>query len=493
MKQWMTFWGRRRLGMAMMAVAVLLLAVGGPRVFSQGSRLVTAQGALLGSGEGFTYQGQLKSDGSVVNGLCDFTFSLWEGPEAEEPLGGGQEVLGQPVSDGLFTVVLNENEEFGYRPFREAGRWLEVAARCPSGGGAYTVLSPRQPLTAVPYAQSLVLPASSHADVLGAALEIQNNRPGSGGSGIHSLIAGTTGTAVNGWAFSTSGLTYGVYGQSDSSSGTGVHGRAHSLTGSTTGVAGESLSLNGTAVSATASGGGVAMRALSNSAGVSRPTLHVQNQHSNGIGIFASQESNDAVMVLTNTGTGDFIRAFGTATAGNLRFRVTQEGNVFADGGYNCGNSINDDNGSGDLSESEIEPCLRDDAPADFAEMLPAVGGLEAGDVLVMGADGLLRRSQAAYAATVMGVYSTRPSYLGNSRFAGAAGYAPLAVVGVVPVKASAENGAIQPGDLLTTASIPGHAMRCQGVELCFGRTIGKALAGLEKETGLILMLVILH
>ena len=55
------------------------------------------------------------------------------------------------------------------------------------------------------------------------------------------------------------------------------------------------------------------------------------------------------------------------------------------------------------------------------------------------------------------------------------------------------ENGAIRPGDLLTTSATPGHAMRCQGVERCFGRTIGKALEGLDAGTGAIKVLVMLQ
>ena len=79
------------------------------------------------------------------------------------------------------------------------------------------------------------------------------------------------------------------------------------------------------------------------------------------------------------------------------------------------------------------------------------------------------------------------------------AGKIPLAVVGVVPVKASAENGPIRPGDLLTTASTPGHAMRAEpmtvnGVTFYpSGVIIGKALEGLEKGTGVIRMLVMLQ
>ena len=156
-----------------------------------------------------------------------------------------------------------------------------------------------------------------------------------------------------------------------------------------------------------------------------------------------------------------------------------------------CGKSIDD--GSGTLEESEIEPCLKDDSAADFAEVMRAMDDLEPGDVLIIGADGALALSTEPHQSNVMGVYSTDPSYIGGAQFLGEPGYVPLAVVGIVPVKVSAENGPISPGDLLTTSSMPGHAMRCVGFELCFGTTIGKALEGLDSGTGVIMMMVVLQ
>ncbi len=138
---------------------------------------------------------------------------------------------------------------------------------------------------------------------------------------------------------------------------------------------------------------------------------------------------------------------------------------------------------------------------ADFAEMLPAVQGLEPGDVLVIGPDGKLARSTQPYQASVAGVYSTAPGFTGGApgNDADEQGKLPLAIVGVVPVKASAENGPIRPGDLLTTASKAGHAMRADPITVNgvsfypSGVIIGKALEGLEKGTGVIKMLVMLQ
>jgi hypothetical protein len=175
----------------------------------------------------------------------------------------------------------------------------------------------------------------------------------------------------------------------------------------------------------------------------------------------------------------------------NRIFFVNHQGNVFADGSYNCGNSIND--AAGDLDESELAPCLVDDFAADFAEMLPARGDAQPGDVLVTGPDGTLSPSWNAYSGNVVGVYSTRPSYLGNARKQDDKDHVPLAVSGIVPVKASAENGPIRAGDLLTSSASPGHAMRCEGLELCFGRVIGKALEPLPAGMGSIRILVSLN
>jgi hypothetical protein len=93
----------------------------------------------------------------------------------------------------------------------------------------------------------------------------------------------------------------------------------------------------------------------------------------------------------------------------------------------------------------------------------------------------------------VAGVYSTRPGFVGGQPVEGKiAGTIPLAVVGVVPVKVSAENGPIHPGDLLVASSTPGHAMKA-GPNPPQGTVIGKALAGLSTGTGVIQMLVTLH
>ena len=65
-----------------------------------------------------------------------------------------------------------------------------------------------------------------------------------------------------------------------------------------------------------------------------------------------------------------------------------------------------------------------------------------------------------------------------------------VAMTGRVYVRCSAENGAITPGDLLTTAALEGHAMRATDGARSFGAVIGKAMSSLDEGTGLVLVLV---
>ena len=152
---------------------------------------------------------------------------------------------------------------------------------------------------------------------------------------------------------------------------------------------------------------------------------------------------------------------------GNLRFRVSNLGNVSADGAF--------------------VP-----SGADFAEMLAAEAAVDAGDLLPIGPDGTLVKAAGAYTTTVAGVYSTTPGFIGGGGGAegeGLEGKVPLAVVGVVPVKASDQNGAIVPGDLLVASDTPGHVMKGTERDLMLGAVVGKALSGLASGTGTITVL----
>jgi hypothetical protein len=322
--------------------------------------------------------------------------------------------------------------------------------------------------------------------------------------GVYGYSSSYSGTGVRGLASFETGETCGVEGISASELGTGVLGQATSRRGYVYGVRGETLSPEGTGVSGWAgAGAGVAngVEGVSNSeygtgvlgSGVDRGVAGFSASAQGVGGYFRNTEGGLALVAVSST-TNDILQVKNGA---NTVFRVNGAGNVHTDGGYHCGNNLDD--GAGTLDENEIAPCLYDSSPADFAEMLPATQGLYPGEVLVVGPDGQLARSTQPYQSALAGVYSTRPSYLGNGQRWGEEGYAPLAMVGVVPVQASAENGPIRPGDLLTTSGTPGHAMKADPITVGgvtfypSGVILGKALESLDMGTGLILALVTLQ
>jgi hypothetical protein len=136
-------------------------------------------------------------------------------------------------------------------------------------------------------------------------------------------------------------------------------------------------------------------------------------------------------------------------------------------------------------------------AGSDFAESLPARGSksrYSPGDVLSISRihPGQVERSHKPFDRALIGVYSTRPGVLGADKGGitrVGKNDVPVAITGIVPVKVSAENGAIYPGDLLTTASLPGRAMNA-GLRPEIGTVLGKSIGVLERGQGVIKMLV---
>ncbi len=99
------------------------------------------------AGTAFSYQGQLKHEGAPVNDTVDFQFTLWDAVSGGGQIGSAVSKNGVGVTDGLFTVEL----DFGTGAFPGPARWLEVAVRG-TGDPGFTALTPRQEVTATPYA-----------------------------------------------------------------------------------------------------------------------------------------------------------------------------------------------------------------------------------------------------------------------------------------------------------------------------------------------------
>lgn len=145
-------------------------------------------------------------------------------------------------------------------------------------------------------------------------------------------------------------------------------------------------------------------------------------------------------------------------------------------------------------------PVLTITGGADLAETFDVTDEhlLEPGELLVIDESrpGWLKRSHEPYDTRVAGIVSgaggVRPG-LTLSQKDVMEGSHQVALTGRVYVKADDSEGAIRPGDLLTTSSRPGHASRASDHDRSHGAIIGKAMTSLEEGSGLVLVLVSLQ
>lgn len=521
--------------LVILTAALLLAAVAGPRLVGPAQALPPVEPPNA-AGVTIAYPGRLTDAAGlpVTDGAYDFTFALYATPTDEDSLWTETQV-GVTVQGGSFTTLLGRVHGISAYLLAGSERWLAIGVRGP-GENDFTALNPRQQLSATKTAAPVIrtsAPACPHnhlgelwggwtgpGDGLwlkgnvnwssgiflvdnngnGPAIWGYNNGggnavrgdaegPGSvgvyGGSEQSAGVAGRSASGNGVEGFATAADKSGVYGETTSNyGGNGVYGQATTTTGYANGVLGKTNAPNGAGGRFYNDGGGVAIWASANGGGADRAALRVNNAKAgDGMAAYLTNNSGFANAHLQNSGNGEvlvlqsnggrFIRAVDASW--DAKFRLEADGNAYADGSWNGGG-------------------------ADFAEMLPAVQGLEPGDVLVIGPAGQLTRSTAPYQASVAGVYSTKPGFVGGQPVEGkVAGAIPLAILGVVPVKVSAENGPIRPGDLLTASSTPGHAMKASpltvnGVTFYpSGVIIGKALQGLDEGSGVIQVLVTLQ
>jgi hypothetical protein len=291
--------------------------------------------------------------------------------------------------------------------------------------------------------------------------------------------AGTLAAGVSGNSNGTSGNTSGVLGTDYNPSGVGVFGQAVATTSSgQRGVQGIAYGPGGVGVRGDATG---------NTTDLSFGLEGVVNGPIDiGVSAFATSTTGQTVGLeafdYSPTGTAGI---FNSVAGGNILvgqnngtnvFRVDATGKGYFDGGTQTGG-------------------------ADFAESVAVRGDharYEPGDLLAIDPTGnrRLERSQDAYSTRVAGIYSTKPGILATAHAMDdprLAGEVPLAVVGIVPCKVTAENGAIGVGDLLVASSHAGYAMKGTDRGRMLGAVVGKAMESLADGSGTIQVLVTLQ
>jgi hypothetical protein len=254
----------------------------------------------------------------------------------------------------------------------------------------------------------------------------------------------------------------------------------------------------------------------------------VEGYSTNGYGVFASSTNNDsihvdgagqhalniqssgysAIYVGSSGGSGVYVNSAGGD--GMTIYSATLDGiGVYSAGDdgvhvrptiggvcYRCGWSASD--GFVVLSTGEVRSSVGFGTPSGTFAVMMDVKGAEAnyepGDVLIASdtGKGTMERSAMSYSRAVVGVYSASPGFVGGQPVSDEqASGVPVVILGVVPCKVSAENGAIHPGDLLVTSSTLTHAMRADNPSR--GTVLGKALESLDEGMGTIQVLVTLQ
>ncbi len=508
-------------------------------------------------GTAFTYQGVVEKNGIAVSGACSIRFSLYDALTGGSLVGApNPNTVAVTATNGLFTATL----DFGASAFNgNNARWLEIEVQGP-GDLSYTTLSPRQPVSPVPYALyalggaggSLTLPFSGSTSTGGNAFGVTNTN--SSGTSLYGEggLTGVEGMGGFAGVYGHSTVQYGVYGETSANPSGAVRGRhfgsgpgVEVIGGTGNGVNGTSASGNGVygitfspsaaGVYGTNSGNGdgVAGQSGSGSAVAGRSTsgIGVYGEASSGWGVYGTSGGSSKAGVFgqtfinftagvlgRNESSGPNAQAvFGYASSAAIGVQGISEGNDGVQGTSNAagksgvwGNSTSPTGYGGAFSNSAGGVALLVSGLAqvrtlqilgsDLAESFPAGGDeLEPGTVLEIVGDaaGTLRESRGAYNPRVAGVVSGANGLPAGVILEGHSydkqGKVPVAMSGRVWVRCDATREPIRVGDLLTTSSRPGHAMRASDAGRATGAILGKAMTSLEAGTGLVLVLVSLQ
>lgn len=313
-----------------------------------------------------------------------------------------------------------------------------------------------------------------NANNVSDVITVSTNGNGTAGNFKVDRVSGTS-PAVKGEVtsqFANFG-TAGVYGLSSGTGGFGglfyasnVNGNGAALLALTEG--------NGNGITANAGGSGDGVEATVDGTG-SAIYGWVPNFGIGRAGYFRNFNvaNSQAVLSVTNVGTGPSVFVNHTGASGNLA--------VFQSGSLNV--SRIDKTGRGFFNNGT------QNSGADVAEAFDVEGDTadyEPGDILVISTntDRTIEKSSEAYSTLVAGVYATKPGVLLTEENIDSelTGKVPMGVIGVIPTKVCLEGGNIKRGDLLVTSSQSGVAMRGDLKKVQIGQVLGKALQDYNQD-----------
>lgn len=526
---------------SLLALFILILIVNVS--LSEIPRVINYQGMLLGSDE------QL-----VAEGYYKITFSLYDEPgnlqwsETHNDVfitGGMFQVLlgtvnplGIPFDQAYFLGIRVGNEPELHPRMLLTSAAYAIRAEDADKLSGFRVSPIPQPETILPLDHNGKFPASalpaavggnylkkheSDASIAASAdplLLISNTGTGNGVDGRGKQGIGVSARSENndgvvGWTGSSNNS--GVFGHSTNGKGVGVTGRSDQNDGvvgwsgasDKSGVFGHST--NGAGVTGSSENNSGVVARSNNSHGLSIPYakvngIDVVKADKNGVKVYQSKESaiyvqtagHDGVRVTNANWSGVYVENAGydalrVLNAGRDGLRIFDGvGRDYFRAGSDADPEFIFNKGGDAYADSGWF------SGADFAELIEAeknAANYEPGDVLVISSDKnrAVTLSSEPYSTAIIGVYSTKPGFVGTTHpMQGKANNEiPVAITGIVPCKVSAENGSIKRGDLLTTSSTPGYAMKATDPKI--GTVLGKALEALETGKGKIEALIILQ
>jgi len=394
--------------------------------------LLVCAGVLPAAGQVprlISHNGYLDTLGTPVEGIRPMTFRLFQ-----DSLGGTEvwsEAFGAvSVTKGVYFVTLDVSSVTFDKTY-----WLQTEV------GA-VIFPARTRFTSVPYALSIGLPFSANIASPANGWSITNN----GGNAL-------VGTSISSNAVvgtSTAGM--GVRG--NSTTGNGVYGTSSTEPG----VYGNSTDHVG-----------------------------VYGYSLNDGGIYGTNGTNSNFGYLGGPNYG----AYGKHNAtGNFGYLGGSSYGVYGSASSNGGFA-------GYFDGTVATKILQINGGSDVAEPFAVEGDeeIEPGTVLVIDEHhpGQLTMSSETYDNKVAGIVSgaggIKPG-LTLQQDGLTSGRTLIALAGRVYCKADARSAAIEPGDLLTTSSTPGYAMKATDRGRAPGAIIGKAMSSLKEGKGLILVLV---